>query len=403
MTELYDTVHLLTASVWPRSVRINPATMKLATSIGIEYTPHGRASQWCTVAAHAINRWLPVPGALLAMLPTDLPDAGLGTLPEHVGVTFGPLDRIHAFRLLGAPLTAPFARANPGARLTLDIDDIESIAARRMADMYRARSSRHDRARVLAAAAVRRAKEEQTWLPRFHRVYACSTVDRDKLRARFPGLDVARLPNTFDAPASPAPPRRRSAGDRLRLLFVGSLAFAPNDDALRYFATAILPRWPEWVELHVVGAHLDPETRALLGDRAIIHGWLLDVAVAYAAADVVVVPIRTGGGTRIKILEAFAHDRPVVSTSVGAEGLAVRHEREILLADTPEDFVAACSPPGRRSRAGEPHGRQRERPGSQPLRPVGPAGAPRHVIPSGWREYRLHRPRAHSSRTPVKW
>jgi glycosyltransferase involved in cell wall biosynthesis len=68
-----------------------------------------------------------------------------------------------------------------------------------------------------------------------------------------------------------------------------------------------------------------------------------DLAPVYADADAVVVPLRAGGGTRIKILEAFVHRRPVVSTSLGAEGLEVEHHRHLLLADTPEDFAAQCA------------------------------------------------------------
>jgi glycosyltransferase involved in cell wall biosynthesis len=62
----------------------------------------------------------------------------------------------------------------------------------------------------------------------------------------------------------------------------------------------------------------------------------------YRAAHAVVVPLRAGGGTRIKILEAFSQHRPVVSTGIGAEGLDVGHGRELLLADTPDDFAAQC-------------------------------------------------------------
>lgn len=68
-----------------------------------------------------------------------------------------------------------------------------------------------------------------------------------------------------------------------------------------------------------------------------------DVAPEYEKAAVVVVPLRAGSGTRIKILEAFSFRRPVVSTSIGAEGLGVRHEQELLIADTPEQFAAACA------------------------------------------------------------
>jgi glycosyltransferase involved in cell wall biosynthesis len=72
-------------------------------------------------------------------------------------------------------------------------------------------------------------------------------------------------------------------------------------------------------------------------------GYVADLTPVYAAADLVIVPLRTGGGTRIKILEAFAHRKAVVSTRIGAEGLAVAHDRELLLADDPDEFAAVAA------------------------------------------------------------
>jgi glycosyltransferase involved in cell wall biosynthesis len=73
-----------------------------------------------------------------------------------------------------------------------------------------------------------------------------------------------------------------------------------------------------------------------------VTGFVTDIAAAYRKADAVVVPVRAGGGSRIKLLEAFSYARPVVSTRVGAEGIAVRDAAELLLADAPGDFAAQC-------------------------------------------------------------
>jgi glycosyltransferase involved in cell wall biosynthesis len=70
-------------------------------------------------------------------------------------------------------------------------------------------------------------------------------------------------------------------------------------------------------------------------------GLVADLAPEYAQAGVVIVPLRAGSGTRIKILEAISHRRPVVSTTIGAEGLGLKHEEHILIADTPPEFAAA--------------------------------------------------------------
>ena len=79
------------------------------------------------------------------------------------------------------------------------------------------------------------------------------------------------------------------------------------------------------------------------GDPAVrLHADVEDLADFYAAADAVVAPIRAGGGTRIKLLEAFAHRVPVVTTPLGAEGLDVRDGIHVLLAETPAELAAAC-------------------------------------------------------------
>ena len=93
----------------------------------------------------------------------------------------------------------------------------------------------------------------------------------------------------------------------------------------------------------VVGRDPQPNIAALHdGDTITVTGTVDDVAPYLRRASVAVVPIRFGSGTRIKILEAFAHGTPVVSTTLGAEGLEVANERELLLADDPDAFAAAC-------------------------------------------------------------
>jgi glycosyltransferase involved in cell wall biosynthesis len=71
-------------------------------------------------------------------------------------------------------------------------------------------------------------------------------------------------------------------------------------------------------------------------------GYVDDLAAAYVASDVVIVPIRGGGGTRIKVLEAFSYRKPVVSTSIGTEGIQVEHGTHLLIGDTPEEFGWHC-------------------------------------------------------------
>jgi len=133
---------------------------------------------------------------------------------------------------------------------------------------------------------------------------------------------------------------------RGNLVFVGSLDWHPNEDGIVWFVREVYPhiRWiAPYISLTVVGRKPSARLRALTAaDPSVeITGTVEDVRPFLARAEVVVVPLRIGGGSRIKIFEAMAMARPVVSTTVGAEGLPVFPEREILLADEPQDFAQA--------------------------------------------------------------
>lgn len=126
------------------------------------------------------------------------------------------------------------------------------------------------------------------------------------------------------------------------LAFVGSYSYPPNKDAVVYFAQKILPR---------IRAHIPDATFFIIGKDApaelgqvpgvSVIGTVPDVRPFLQQASVVVVPLRAGSGTRLKILEAMAAGKPVVTTSVGMEGLRVRHGIHLMVADEPDDFTAA--------------------------------------------------------------
>ena len=145
------------------------------------------------------------------------------------------------------------------------------------------------------------------------------------------------------------------------LVFTGSMDWLPNEDAILYFADAILPlireHSPE-VFLDVVGRNPSRKLQALAESEKGIRltGWVDDIRPFLGRDSVCIVPLRIGGGTRLKIFEAMAMGKAVVSTSVGAEGLAVRSAENIVLADTPNDFAQAVisllRDPGRRQQLG---------------------------------------------------
>jgi glycosyltransferase involved in cell wall biosynthesis len=127
---------------------------------------------------------------------------------------------------------------------------------------------------------------------------------------------------------------------------VGLLTYEPNRDAAAFFARQVMPLIRAEVpgaRFRVVGRYGAEGIRALRGLPAVeFAGEVPDVGPELAAAALSVVPIRFGGGTRIKILESFAHGVPVVSTTVGCEGLDVVDGRHLLVADRPAELAAAC-------------------------------------------------------------
>ena len=130
------------------------------------------------------------------------------------------------------------------------------------------------------------------------------------------------------------------------LLFVGSFDYGANVDAARFLIAQVLPivraKLPD-VSLILAGRNPPPDIRKLAGEGVEVTGTVADLAPLYARASAVVVPLRIGGGTRIKILEALAHARPVVTTAAGMRGLALQPGTHVLVAETPEQFAEALA------------------------------------------------------------
>ncbi|MGE5323854.1 MAG: glycosyltransferase, partial [Actinomycetota bacterium] len=185
---------------------------------------------------------------------------------------------------------------------------------------------------------------ERMYLGKADHVLTVSDSDRDffsgivapeKITTIPTGVDVDYFNNAFSA-GSEKPET---------LVFTGSMDWLPNEDAILYFAEKILPLVQErvpGVTLLVVGRKPSARVQALAVNNPAIQvtGTVPDIRPYIKSGSVYVVPLRIGGGTRIKIFEAMAMAKAVVSTSIGAEGLPVTHGENILLADQPEDFAA---------------------------------------------------------------
>ncbi|MFL5640126.1 MAG: glycosyltransferase, partial [Gemmatimonadaceae bacterium] len=133
--------------------------------------------------------------------------------------------------------------------------------------------------------------------------------------------------------------------DRAHIVFTGSMDWLPNEDGMVYFCREILPRIRDAepdASLSIVGRSPTPVVRRL-GDihNVEVTGRVDDVRPHVARGAVYVVPLRIGGGTRLKIFEAMAMGKAVVSTTIGAEGLPVTSGRDVVIADEPERFAQA--------------------------------------------------------------
>ena len=174
--------------------------------------------------------------------------------------------------------------------------------------------------------------------------WACSHCDKELIEGSHRGIRCSVIPNVVDLDSY----RPSGDGQPTRILFTGGMDWHPNRDAVEYFATEMLPilRWLRpGVELVVAGRGPSAAFRQRFsGTRGVeFTGTVADMRSEIQRASVCVVPLRIGSGTRLKILEAAGMAKPVVSTSIGAEGLEFEDGKEIVLADEPEKFARAVA------------------------------------------------------------
>jgi glycosyltransferase involved in cell wall biosynthesis len=271
-----------------------------------------------------------------------------GTLLDNFypGVRFAA---IHTYRLaLARVALGILARIKTHQPyLVLDLDDDECAISTHLLSLL-------EEDRDLEAAKHLRAEQPQLLMlqrlmaHRFDAISMASLHDCRVLAQRYPEASVHHLPNGVRIPENPDAEAFRDRRARTaRILFVGALNYPPNTDGIGFFCDQVLPLIQERagipVSLQVVGSDPPARVARLTRNLAVtIHGNVPSVEPYYRDADLCIVPLRAGSGTRIKILEAFSFQRPVVSTRLGAEGLDVTDGEHLLLADEPEAMAQAC-------------------------------------------------------------
>jgi glycosyltransferase involved in cell wall biosynthesis len=221
----------------------------------------------------------------------------------------------------------------PRTRLILDWHNIESEILARYAE------NDHNPLRALYArrtsALSRDVEDELLRLCHAHTV--CSEREREVLLARVPEARVEVVGNGVDCEYFGESPEGSS--ERRDVLFMGKMDYHANVDAALFFVEKVWPlireRHPE-LRLVIAGANPPKSIIALREQGISVTGTVYDVRPCYRTALVAVVPLRVGGGTRLKVLEAMAAGTPVISTSLGAEGLAITPGKDILIADAPQ-------------------------------------------------------------------
>lgn len=249
------------------------------------------------------------------------------------------------FRLATAGV-CPLLRCRLGVcfrRTVFDLDDIESKALSRETVITREKIGL-EMALIRKVQASYLSRSEDWCLRHFDVTFVCSSTDRAQLLQRVPGAQIKILPNSVVV-RKPLPTAR---GESRNILFVGTMNYGPNVDGVTFFCREVLPRLRQRmtrpVDVWIVGYNPLPEVTELAEiDNVHVMNAVNSVVPFYEQAHLVVVPIRYGGGTRIKILEALAFERAVVSTTVGAEGLNLVPGKDLLIADLPDEFAGACA------------------------------------------------------------
>jgi len=254
----------------------------------------------------------------------------LREMMKNEGIDIVHLDHIHM---------SQYADCCNGTPTVIDEHNVESVILRRYAE----REASFLKKLILRSEYKKMAKFEKTQCFKASKIFVVSENDRNNLtKICGTGINPEIIPNGVDTDYFTPPYAPHPAP--FSIVFTGSLDWFPNEDGLIYFFTEIYPFIKEKiprVNITIVGK--SPSKRLLQfarNDNSVnFTGRVDDIRPFIANAKVFVVPLRIGGGTRLKILEAMAIGLPVVSTSIGAEGLEANNNEQLLIADTPDEFV----------------------------------------------------------------
>ena len=260
-----------------------------------------------------------------------------------IEVLYGPKDVTDHLRGLGqhlrlAILSRPdvaakympmIRRLAPGAAIFYDTVDLHFLREERRAEVEKSPSARK---------AAQRYRELELLLARTcDATITVTEAEKTRLEQEVSGLRAHVIPNIHEVGRSGRP-----FCERQGLLFIGSFLHPPNQDAVTYFVRDVFPlirREVPDVPLFIVGSDPNEDVKALASGGVVVTGWVPDVAPYLESARVFVAPLRYGAGLKGKIGQSMGFGLPVVTTSIGAEGMEVADGREVLITDDPAEFA----------------------------------------------------------------
>jgi glycosyltransferase involved in cell wall biosynthesis len=308
----------------------------------------GPVDQQVTAAAHAIHA-LPAPRARkpssrvvrrlrtlasASLLGGPQERRGAGSPRRRIAAVLKRRDSYDVVLVEHLALAALVRHRRVGERWILTLHNIPSVSAGQAAEQMQGRRQTWVWRRERASAAA----YERKLVERYDTVIAVSDSDAAALSDR-----VVVVPNGVDLEFFTPTPLPKAH----RAVFTGSLNYLPNVDGLIWFCSEVLPALrtlvPD-VSVSIAGRQPIAEVLALGSiDGVVIHPDVSDVRPLLHSARVAIVPLRMGSGTRLKVLEAMASERPVVGTSVGLAGLGIDNRRQAMIEDEPTAFAAAVA------------------------------------------------------------
>ncbi len=321
---------------------------------GEELTPDNPLWGLCRRIETALQPVRTLARRALDTLTSPLPDMGLRLKSPEAQNRVAELlaeNRYHVVQMEGIEMAGYglLARQSLGPdgtrpRLVFDDHNVEYLLQKRAALVDLGQPRRWIAAAYSLAQWWKLRRYEAAICRQVDAVLAVSDVDRAALAQLAPRTPVALIPNGMDLSAYPEEVAQPSL-EPPTLVFVGKMDYRPNIDAALWFGQEVFPRiqasWPG-ARFQILGMNPSPRLDALRGNPGIqITGAVDDVRPYIRQAAVYVAPLRVGGGTRFKVLEALLSGTPLVSTRLGVEGIDVEDGRHLLLADTPQEFAQA--------------------------------------------------------------